>query len=135
MRGASPIDIGPPTRCQRFLRAELIGLRDGTFDTADADITFCPSGWALADDVCVRRASASVYECLDDPEECRVQCDRGSAPSCTRLGYLLAHGEAGFVRDETAGVDVLRAGLFGRVPTGLLQHRGPVLVGRRRSEG
>ena len=41
-----------------------------------------------------------MYECLDDPAECRVQCDRGSAPSCTRLGYLLAHGQAGFLRDE-----------------------------------
>jgi hypothetical protein len=98
--GASPNDRSPPTQCRRFLRAELVGLRAGTFDTADAGIRFCPSGWALADDVCVRRAPASVYECLDDPAECRVQCDRGSAPSCTRLGYLLAHGEAGFLRDE-----------------------------------
>ncbi len=92
--------IGPPQRCQRFLRAELVGLHGATFDTADGDITFCPSGWALADDICVPRASAAIHECADDPGDCRAQCDRGSAPSCSRLGYLLAHGERGFVRDD-----------------------------------
>jgi len=97
---ASANAVGPPQRCQRFLRADLIGLRDATFDTADGNIKFCPSGWALADDICVKRAAAVIHECTDEPEDCRAQCARGSAPSCTRLGYLLAHGEHGFVRDN-----------------------------------
>jgi len=97
---ASANDRGPPQQCQRFLRAELIGLRDATYDTANGGISFCPSGWALAGDICVSRPSAPAYECLDEPSDCRAQCDRGSAPSCTRLGYLLAHGEAGFLRDD-----------------------------------
>ena len=97
---ASTNDIGPPKQCHRFLGVELVGLRDATFDTADGGITFCPSGWALADDICLPRAAAAIHECADEPADCRAQCDRGSAPSCTRLGYLLAHGERGFVRDD-----------------------------------
>jgi hypothetical protein len=97
---ATASDALPPPGCRRFLRAELVALSGARFDTANGAIAFCPPGWALSDGVCVERATAKGYECRDDPQECRVQCDLGDAPSCTRLGYLLAHGEQGFVRDD-----------------------------------
>lgn len=97
---ATASDALPPPTCRRFLRAELVALAGARFDTANGAIAFCPPGWAPSDGVCVEQATAKGYECRDDPQECRVQCDLGNAASCTRLGYLLAHGQQGFVRDD-----------------------------------
>jgi hypothetical protein len=97
---ATASDALPPPGCRRFLRAELVALAGARFDTANGAIAFCPTEWAVSDGVCVERATAKGYECRDDPQECRSQCDLGDAASCTRLGYLLAHGEQGFVRDD-----------------------------------
>lgn len=97
---ATASDALPPPGCRRFLRAELVALSGARFDTANGAITFCPAGWVLSDGVCVERATAKGYECRDEPKECRTQCELGDAASCTRLGYLLAHGQEGFVRDD-----------------------------------
>jgi hypothetical protein len=97
---ATASDALPPPGCRRFLRAELVALSGARFDTGNGAIAFCPAEWALSDGVCVERVRAKGYECRDDPQECRIQCDLGDAASCTRLGYLLAHGEQGFVRDD-----------------------------------
>lgn len=97
----APLDQSLPSpACRHFLRAELVALTNAKLDTANGSISFCPPGWALSEGVCVERMGAKAYDCRDDPSECRAQCDRGNGPSCTRLGYLIAHGERGFVRNE-----------------------------------
>jgi hypothetical protein len=101
----APIEEGLPSAlCRRFLRAELVALKNAKLETSGGDITFCPAGWALSEGACVPRDGAGTFECRDDAAECRVQCERGSAPSCARIGYLLAHGEGGFVRNEAEAV-------------------------------
>lgn len=100
-------DVLPPPGCRRFLGAELVALSDAKFDTTSDTIRFCPSGWALADDLCVEVRPGIVYECADDnPKDCQAQCDRGNAASCTRLGFLAAHGSAGFHQDDRRALEL-----------------------------
>ncbi|MEP6652347.1 MAG: tetratricopeptide repeat protein [Myxococcales bacterium] len=103
---ATVADVLPPPGCRTFLRAELVALSGARLDTGSGDITFCPPGWALADGLCVSRESATAYECRDAPAECRAECAQGNAASCSRLAYLLAHGEQGLARDEPKAISL-----------------------------
>jgi len=114
----TPVDAAPPPGCRQLLRAELTGIGARELDGRDATITFCPSGWAFGEGKCVARKGASVYECADGVPECTAQCERGSAASCNRLGFLHANGLAGLSKDEVQGALLYKRACEGGVAVG-----------------
>jgi hypothetical protein len=93
-------DAAPPLACHRFLRAELVAIDAQAVAGPPTSDDLCPQGWALSGGVCVPRDGNRPHQCADDPMECRIQCNLGSAGSCARLGGMLARGENGFRRDD-----------------------------------
>jgi hypothetical protein len=115
---AKPEDPSPARGCRQFLRAELTALGAAEVDARNAAITFCPPGWAYGEGKCVLRNGPSVHECTDDPVDCAHQCERGSAASCNRLGFLYANGKAGLSKDEVRGALLYKRACDGGVAVG-----------------
>lgn len=102
---ALPTDTEPPVQCRLPLRLDLTPVAKddavATAPTSDATIgrkaieaqpNPCPEGFELAGGLCTQ-APGTAYLCdPEDEAECREQCGKGSAESCTNLGaWTLSH--------------------------------------------
>lgn len=102
---ASPSSKEPPPQCGAPIRLVLQAIAkdapkppaEGAAPAAAAEIeapeATCPKGLVFSGGKCTAAASAPSYQC--DPqnvEECKAQCDKGNAGSCSALGAKLAAG-------------------------------------------
>lgn len=102
-RAAGPGAAEPPQQCGLPIRLDLTPIAAGVAAMAEdparrqpieAAANPCPEGFAFADGVCTRAADGPYLCDPGDASECREQCTKGSAESCTSLGaYLVAHAE------------------------------------------
>jgi hypothetical protein len=115
---ATAEDPTPARGCRQFLKAELTGIGAAEVDGRNTAITFCPPGWAYGEGKCVIRSGATLYECADDPGDCERQCERGSAASCNRFGFLHANGKAGLAKDEVWGALYYKRACDAGLPVG-----------------
>lgn len=101
-RTAGPGAAAPPQQCALPIRLDLTPIASSDATATDdatrrqpieAAANPCPEGFAFTDGVCTRDDGPHLCD-PGDPTECREQCTRGNAESCTNLGaYLVAHGE------------------------------------------
>ncbi|MGE0327272.1 MAG: SEL1-like repeat protein, partial [Polyangiaceae bacterium] len=99
--GWDPSRGAPPGGCGSLLRLELvrIGAEASATEVERAD---CPEGLALIDDKCTFPHGDTSHVCNPaSPEECKQQCEKGSAASCGFYAYALQYGYHGVKKDLT----------------------------------
>jgi TPR repeat protein len=104
---ALPTDLEPPVQCRLPLRLELtpVAADEETASAPTADETIgrkpieaqpnpCPEGFELSGGLCTQAPGAAYLCDPKDEAECREQCDKGSAESCTNLGaWIIDHND------------------------------------------
>ena len=100
----------PPSGCAAILRLELEPIvaagsrpvaepKPATQETKTVESKAeegCPLGFVFSGGACKKSADDRPHACApDDPRECETQCEKGDAPSCDRLGSLIARGKLG----------------------------------------
>lgn len=91
----------PPGGCGSLLRLELvrIGAEAAATEVERAD---CPEGLTLIDDKCTFPQGNASHTCNPaSPDECKQQCEKGSAASCGFYAYALQYGYHGTKKDLT----------------------------------
>lgn len=93
-KGASPDAEAAPGGCGALVRLELVVVDEGgkslalggSDDPNGADA--CAPGFVQQGGKCARASADATHLCRpDDVADCRAQCERGDAGSCSRMGY------------------------------------------------
>lgn len=100
-RTSDPDAEKPPSECRSPLRVELIPvLEDGAPKEAVAAVggtgvaaeqNPCRDGYKLVNGVCSNDLDAPYLCDPKNEQECRTQCDKGNAASCTNVGAAIAN--------------------------------------------
>lgn len=89
--GSDPYSERPPGQCQALVRVELVALSPAETQNVPQELVVkCPEGFVFDGAKCSEAAAAPAYECdPQDADECRAQCEAGSAESCFHAGVAL----------------------------------------------
>ncbi|MCA9646905.1 MAG: SEL1-like repeat protein, partial [Myxococcales bacterium] len=99
--GWDPSRGAPPGGCGSLLRLELVRIGADASAT-EVERAECPEGLALIDDKCTFPQGNTSHTCDPaSPEECKQQCEKGSAASCGFYAYALQYGYHGVKKDLT----------------------------------
>jgi len=122
----------PPDQCQSLIRLELtpVAAAQTKAKEGDAPGDPCAEGLVFSEGKCTKDRSLAFACAKDDFEQCRAQCERGSAESCTSLAYLHLAGRNGAPKDVDRATELFEKSCEGGDAKGC--HRFGMALMRKR---